>query len=77
MTTTKPLYILIKIDVDPEVVFTYDEANKYVHNFCNSLEFQYVDHCYEEEENPDLYIGCDTEENTQTTEGEFITGFHD
>ena len=57
MTTTKPLYILIKIDVDPEVVFTYDDANKYVHNFCNSLEFQYVDHCYEEEENPYLYIG--------------------
>ena len=57
--TTKPLYVLIKLDVDPEVVFTYDDANKYVHNFCNRLEFQYVDHCYEDKENDDLFIGCD------------------
>ena len=59
--TTKPLYLLIKLDVDPEVVFTYDDANKYVHNFCNRLEFQYVDHCYEDKENDDLYIGCNSE----------------
>ena len=77
MTTTKPLYLLIKLDVDAEVVFTYEEAEKYAQNFCNSLEFELIDHCLEEEENNDLYIGCDTEENTQTTEGEFITGFHD
>ena len=57
MTTTKPLYILIKIDVDPEIVFTYDDADKYAHNFCNNLEFEYVDHCYEEKDNPYLYIG--------------------
>ena len=73
----KPLYLLIKLDVDGEVVFDYKDAENYAKNFCNSLEFELIDHCLEEEENNDLYIGCDTEENTQTTEGEFITGFHD
>ena len=57
MTTTKPLYLLIKLDVDGEVVFTYDEAAKYAQNFCNSLEFELIDHCLEEKENPCLYIG--------------------
>ena len=71
--TTKPLYVLIKLDVDPEVVFTYDDANKYVHNFCNRLEFQYVDHCYEDKENDDLYIGCDTEESHKTIEDRMFT----
>jgi len=23
------------------------------------MEFEYIDHCLEEEENKDLYIGCD------------------
>ena len=53
----KSLYLLIKLDVDGEVVFTYDEAAKYAQNFCNSLEFELIDHCLEEEENPCLYIG--------------------
>ena len=57
MTTTKPLYLLIKLDVDAEVVFTYDEAAKYATNFCNNMEFELIDHCYEEEETPCLYIG--------------------
>lgn len=57
MTTTKPLYILIKLDVDGEIVSDNDLANTYATNFCNSLEFQYIDHCLEEEENPCLYIG--------------------
>ena len=52
MTITKPLYLLIKLDVDAEIVFTYDEATKYAQNFCNNLEFELVDHCLEEEENP-------------------------
>ena len=58
--TTKPLYLLIKLDVDEEVVFNYDQASKYAKNFCNSLEFELIDHCLEEEENHDLYIGCDS-----------------
>ena len=63
MTITKPLYLLIKLDVDGEVVFNYDDAAKYAQNFCNSLEFELIDHCLEEEDNNDLYIGCDTEAN--------------
>ena len=59
--TTKPLYLLIKLDVDGEVVFDYKDAENYAKNFCNSLEFELIDHCLEEEENKDLYIGCDTE----------------
>ena len=57
MTTTKPLYLLIKLDVDAEVVFTYDEAAKYAQNFCNSLEFELIDQCLEEEEKHCVYIG--------------------
>ena len=60
---TKPLYLLIKLDVDEEVVFDYKEAAKYSQNFCNSMEFELIDHCLEEEENKDLYIGCDSEES--------------
>ena len=73
----KPLYLLIKLDVDGDIVFDYKDASNYATNFCNNMEFELIDHCLEEEENNDLYIGCDTEENTQTTEGEFIAGFHD
>ena len=68
MTFTKPLYLLIKLDVDEEVVFNYDQASKYATNFCNSMEFQLIDHCLEEEENNDLYIGCDMEESNKTIE---------
>ena len=57
MTITKPLYLLIKLDVDGEVVFDADQADKYATNFCNSMEFELIDHCLEEEENPCLYIG--------------------
>ena len=53
----KPLYLLIKLDVDEEVVFHYDQASKYAINFCNNMEFELIDHCLEEEENPCLYIG--------------------
>ena len=53
----KPLYLLIKLDVDGEIVFDYDDAAKYATNFCNNMEFELIDHCLEEEENPYLYIG--------------------
>tara|TARA_R100000278_G_scaffold23834_1_gene22162 strand:- start:182 stop:376 length:195 start_codon:yes stop_codon:yes gene_type:complete len=59
---TKPLYLLIKLDVDEEVVFNYKDASNYAKNFCNSMEFELIDHCLEETENNDLYIGCDKEE---------------
>jgi len=56
---TKPLYLLIKLDVDDQIVFDYKDAENYANNFCNNMEFEYIDHCLEEEENKDLYIGCD------------------
>ena len=56
---TKPLYLLIKLDVDDQIVFNYKDAENYAHNFCDNMEFEYIDHCLEEEENKDLYIGCD------------------
>ena len=61
--TTKPLYLLIKLDVDGEIVFDYKDAENYAKNFCNNMEFELIDHCLEEEENKDLYIGCDSEES--------------
>ena len=57
--TTKPLYLLIKLDVDGEIVFDYKDASNYATNFCNNMEFELIDHCLEEKENNDLYIGCD------------------
>jgi nanoRNase/pAp phosphatase (c-di-AMP/oligoRNAs hydrolase) len=61
--TTKPLYLLIKLDVDGEIVFDYKDASNYANNFCNNMEFELIDHCLEEEENNDLFIGCDPEGN--------------
>ena len=58
--TTKPLYLLIKLDVDGEIVFDYKDAENYAKNFCNNMEFELIDHCLEEKENDDLYIGCDS-----------------
>ena len=55
----KSLYLLIKLDVDGEIVFDYKDAANYAKNFCNNMEFELIDHCLEEEENNDLYIGCD------------------
>ena len=59
--TTKPLYLLIKLDVDGEIVFDYKDAENYAKNFCDNMEFELIDHCLEETENNDLYIGCDSE----------------
>ena len=64
----KPLYLLIKLDVDGDIVFDYKDAAKYATNFCNNMEFELIDHCLEETENNDLYIGCDTEESHKTIE---------
>ena len=59
----KSLYLLIKLDVDGEIVFDYKDASNYAKNFCNNMEFELIDHCLEEEENNDLFIGCDPEGN--------------
>ena len=70
--TTKPLYLLIKLDVDGEIVFDYKDAENYAKNFCNNMEFELIDHCLEEEENKDLYIGCDSDTKDSTDE-DFLT----
>ena len=62
----KSLYLLIKLDVDGEIVFDYKDASNYARNFCNNMEFELIDHCLEEEENNDLYIGCDSEESVSS-----------
>jgi len=67
--TNKPLYLLIKLDVDDQIVFNYEDASNYANNFCNNMEFQLIDHCLEEKENNDLYIGCDSDGEEDLCDG--------
>ena len=53
----KSLYLLIKLNVDGDIVFDSKDAENYATNFCNNMEFELIDHCLEEKENPYLYIG--------------------
>ena len=46
----KPLYMLIKVDVDADIVYDQCEADKYATNHCKSLEYELVDHYYPDEE---------------------------
>ena len=45
----KPLYMLIKVDVDKERVYNQDAAEKYAENHCNSLEYALCDWYYPDE----------------------------
>ena len=42
---TKPLYMLIKLEVDKEIVVTERDSEKYAQNHCNSFEYELVE-CY-------------------------------
>ena len=42
----KPLYMLIKVDVDSGIVHDQDQAEKYAENHCNSLEYALCDWYY-------------------------------
>ena len=42
----KPLYMLIKVDVDADKVDTVGKAHTYAQNHCNSLEYELVDWFY-------------------------------
>ena len=42
----KPLYMLIKVDVDKHIVYNQDKAEKYAENHCNSLEYALCDWYY-------------------------------
>jgi len=42
----KPLYILVKLDVDADIVYNRDKAEKYAENHCKSMEYELVDYHY-------------------------------
>ena len=46
----KPLYMLIKVEVDKDIVYNQDEAEKYATNHCNSLEYELADWYYPDDE---------------------------
>ena len=46
----KPLYMLIKVDVDKDIVYNQCQAGKYAVNHCNSLEYALVDWYYPDDE---------------------------
>ena len=47
--TPKPLYMLIKVDVDPEIVYSQAKAGTYAINHCDKLEYELVDWFYPNE----------------------------
>ena len=46
----KPLYMLIKVDVDKHIVYNQDKAEKYAENHCDKLEYALVDWYYPDNE---------------------------
>ena len=46
----KPLYMLIKVDVDAGIVYNQEKADAYASNHCQSLEYELVDYYYPDEE---------------------------
>ena len=42
----KPLYMLIKVDVDADVVYNQAKAHTYAINHCDKLEYELVDYHY-------------------------------
>ena len=46
----KPLYMLIKVDVDREIVYNQCQAGKYAVNHCNNMEYELADWYYPDTE---------------------------
>ena len=44
--TIKPLYMLIKVDVDADIVYNQAKAHTYAMNHCDKLEYELVDYHY-------------------------------
>ena len=42
----KPLYMLIKVDVDADIVRNQDQADHYAYNHCNKMEYVLIDSYY-------------------------------
>ena len=47
---TKPLYMLIKVEVDPLIVYDLTQADKYAVNHCNNMEYELADWYYPTDE---------------------------
>ena len=54
-TPTQPLYMLIKVDVDPDIVYNNPKAHTYAENHCNSMEYELVDWFYPNEMHEPCY----------------------
>ena len=46
----KPLYMLIKVDVDADIVYDLTQADKYAVNHCNNMEYELLDWYYPTDE---------------------------
>ena len=46
----KPLYMLIKVDVDADIVHNQAKAHTYAINHCDKLEYELVDYFYPNDE---------------------------
>ncbi len=46
ITRIKPLYLLIKVDVDSDIVFNQDKAEAYAENHCDKMEYALCDWYY-------------------------------
>jgi len=46
----KPLYMLIKVDVDAGVVYNQCQAGKYAVNHCNNMYYELADWYYPDDE---------------------------
>ena len=42
----KPLYMLIKVEVDKDIVYNQDKAEAYAENHCNNMEYALCDWYY-------------------------------
>ena len=46
-----PLFMLIKVEVDPEIVYNLPKAHTYAQNHCDKFEYELVDYHYPSEYN--------------------------
>ena len=46
----KPLYMLIKVEVDKDIVHNQDKAETYAENHCNKMEYALCDWYYPDDE---------------------------
>ena len=47
----KPLFMLIKVEVDPEIVYNTPKAHTYAQHHCDKFEYELVDYHYPSEYN--------------------------